>query len=96
MSEAKTTCADGSSAECAAAWDGVEEISAANSHAKAKAKARARPRPAHTPRALRLALWAPRSARRRRAPALHPHRARIGTWAPCCGAALRIARPTAR
>ena len=40
MSEAKTTCADGSSAECAAAWDVVEEISAANSHAKAKAKAR--------------------------------------------------------
>jgi len=95
VSEAKTTCADGSSAECAAAWDVVEEISAANSHAKAKAKARAPARPEPLPRDLRLALWAPCSAQHRRATALHPHLARIGSWAPCCGALLRCALRTA-
>lgn len=35
IKEAEETCAGGPSGECAAAWDTVEELSAAASHAKA-------------------------------------------------------------
>lgn len=41
IKEATETCADGVAAECAAAWDVVEEVSAAASDNKTKAKARA-------------------------------------------------------
>ena len=52
IKDAKDECATGSTAECAAAWDVVEEVSAAQADAKAKAKARASP-PASTPHAAR-------------------------------------------
>ena len=39
IAEAQADCKDGSAAECAAAWDVVEEISAAKGDAKAKAAA---------------------------------------------------------
>lgn len=42
IGDAKAACSDGSTAECAAAWDVVEEISAAKSHDKAKKAVRAR------------------------------------------------------
>ncbi|KAK9833479.1 hypothetical protein WJX81_008569 [Elliptochloris bilobata] len=34
IKEAKDTCADGTAGECAAAWDSVEELSAAAAHRK--------------------------------------------------------------
>eukprot|EP00475_Leptophrys_vorax_P042509 TRINITY_DN80111_c0_g1_i1.p1 TRINITY_DN80111_c0_g1~~TRINITY_DN80111_c0_g1_i1.p1 ORF type:complete len:120 (-),score=2.39 TRINITY_DN80111_c0_g1_i1:215-574(-) len=38
IEEAKETCASGSGAECAVAWDEVEEMSAARSHTESRAK----------------------------------------------------------
>lgn len=38
IKEAEEKCASGTSGECAAAWDNVEEISAAISHSKADTK----------------------------------------------------------
>jgi hypothetical protein len=50
IKNAKDECATGSTAECAAAWDVVEEVSAAQADAKTKAKARtAPPPPRHQP-----------------------------------------------
>jgi len=49
IGDAKAACSDGSTAECAAAWDVVEEISAAKSHDKAKKAVRVRA--SHAPRA---------------------------------------------
>ena len=45
-------------------------------------------------RALRLALWAPRSALHPRAPSMQPRPARTGSWLPCRSDALCIARAT--
>lgn len=38
IKEAEKACADGTTQDCAAAWDTVEELSAAASHKKAAAK----------------------------------------------------------
>jgi len=43
IDEAKAACADGSTAECAAAWDVVEEVSAGAADAKGKAAVRPHP-----------------------------------------------------
>jgi hypothetical protein len=43
IEEAKADCKSGTAAECAAAWDVVEEIAAATSHTKAKQAVRRKP-----------------------------------------------------
>jgi hypothetical protein len=81
VTEAKEACNGGSSAECAAAWDVVEEISAANSHAKAKAKVRARRDTALQTQHVRLE-WAPHAATPLRPRAARARSRRIGRQRP--------------
>jgi hypothetical protein len=82
VTEAKDACKDGSAAECAAAWDVVEEISAAKGHAKDKAAVRG-VRPAQSPSFSPCACcgqktaccgWAPHAGRACRAAARRPRR----------------------
>jgi hypothetical protein len=73
VTEAKDACKDGSAAECAAAWDVVEEISAANSHAKAKSAVRRKPWPQN--RRLRTRRAAAAAGTRTRGPSRCTRRA---------------------
>jgi len=60
IKDAKDACATGSTAECAAAWDVVEEVSAAKADDKTKAKARAKTAAGPASRCVSVALCAQR------------------------------------